>query len=71
MKRVAILGSTGSIGTSALDVLRWLGPDFELVSLSANTRWALLAEQIAEFGPRRAAIASPGLLELRGAVERP
>ena len=62
MKRVAILGSTGSIGTSALDVLRGLGPDFELVSLSANTRWALLAEQIAEFGPRRAAIASPGLL---------
>ena len=63
MKRVAILGSTGSIGTSALDVLRRLGPDFELVSLSANTRWELLAEQIAELHPRRAAIASPELLE--------
>ena len=62
MTRVAILGSTGSIGTSALDVMRGLGPDFEVVGLSANTRWELLAEQIAEFGPRRAAIASREVL---------
>ncbi|MFW6162900.1 MAG: 1-deoxy-D-xylulose-5-phosphate reductoisomerase, partial [Planctomycetota bacterium] len=58
MKRVAILGSTGSIGTSALDVLRGLGPEVELVSLSAHRRWEQLAEQIEEFAPRRAAIAS-------------
>ena len=62
MKRVAILGSTGSIGTSALDVMRGLGDDFALASLSANTRWEMLAEQIAEFRPARAAIASPELL---------
>jgi len=60
MKRVAILGSTGSIGTSALDVLRELGPDFELVGLTANTRWELLARQIGEFRPRRAVLASQG-----------
>jgi 1-deoxy-D-xylulose-5-phosphate reductoisomerase len=70
MKRVAILGSTGSIGRSALDVLRGLGPDYELVGLSANTQWELLAEQIAEFAPRRAVLASaahlPALAERVG-----
>jgi 1-deoxy-D-xylulose-5-phosphate reductoisomerase len=58
MKRVVILGSTGSIGTSSLDVLRQLGPDFELVGLAANRRWERLAEQVAEFRPRRVALAS-------------
>ena len=58
MKRVVILGSTGSIGTSALDVLRQLGPDFELVGLAANRSWERLAEQVAEFRPRRVALAS-------------
>jgi len=58
MKRVAILGSTGSIGRSALDVLRRLGPDFELVGLAANSRWEALAEQVEEFRPKRAALAS-------------
>ena len=64
MKRVAILGSTGSIGTSALDVLRHLGPDFELVSLSANTRHDLLADQIEQFRPHRAVLASESHLPL-------
>ena len=67
MKRVAILGSTGSIGTSALDVMRRLGPDFELVSLSANTRYELLAEQIEQFRPRRAVLASEAHLPLLAA----
>ena len=58
MTRVAILGSTGSIGTSALDVLRQLGAGFELVGLAANTQWDALARQIAEFRPRRAVLAS-------------
>ncbi|HUT33694.1 MAG TPA: 1-deoxy-D-xylulose-5-phosphate reductoisomerase [Planctomycetota bacterium] len=57
--RVAILGSTGSIGMSALAVLRELGPDFELVALAANTHWDALADQVAEFRPRRAALGSP------------
>jgi len=58
MKRVAILGSTGSIGTSALDVLCRLGPDFELIGLAANTRWELLADQVKEFRPKRAVLSS-------------
>lgn len=58
MKRVVILGSTGSIGTSTLDVLHQLGGDFELVGLAGNTQWERLAEQVAEFHPRAAALAS-------------
>ncbi len=58
VRRVAVLGSTGSIGKSALDVLRQLGPEFELVALAANTQWEALAGQVAEFHPRRAALAS-------------
>jgi len=60
-KRIAILGSTGSIGTSALEVLRQLGPDFELVGLAANTQWAALAAQVKEFRPRRAVLSSTEL----------
>jgi len=51
-------------------VVRGLGPDFELVGLTANTQWELLAEQIAEFAPRRAVLASeahlPALAERLG-----
>ena len=68
--RVAILGSTGSIGTSALEVLRQLGSDFQLTGLAANTRWEALANQVAEFRPRRAVLSSrehfPRLVERLG-----
>ncbi|MBM4031968.1 MAG: 1-deoxy-D-xylulose-5-phosphate reductoisomerase [Planctomycetes bacterium] len=67
-KRVAVLGSTGSIGTSALAVLRELGPDFELVGLAANTQWEALAGQLAEFRPKRAILHS--LDALRRLAER-
>ncbi|HPD17250.1 MAG TPA: 1-deoxy-D-xylulose-5-phosphate reductoisomerase [Planctomycetota bacterium] len=63
-KRVAILGSTGSIGTSALAVLRHLGDDFELIGLAANTQWQVLASQIAEFRPKRAVLGSPAQFPL-------
>jgi len=70
MKRVVILGSTGSIGRSALDVIRRLGADFELVGLAANSRWETLAKQVEEFRPKRAALASkagfPRLVERLG-----
>lgn len=50
-KRVVILGSTGSIGESALKVARELGPDkMQVVGLAAGTRYAELAEQAKEFG---------------------
>jgi len=49
--RVCILGSTGSIGRSALDVVRVHPGLFEVVGLAAHSNAALLAEQVREFRP--------------------
>jgi 1-deoxy-D-xylulose-5-phosphate reductoisomerase len=51
-KRIAILGSTGSIGTNALRVIEALGPRYEVVALSAHSNVEMLAEQVERFGPR-------------------
>jgi 1-deoxy-D-xylulose-5-phosphate reductoisomerase len=48
---VAILGSTGSIGTTALRVLERQSERFDVVALTAFTNAALLAEQVRRFGP--------------------
>jgi 1-deoxy-D-xylulose-5-phosphate reductoisomerase len=53
-QRVAILGSTGSIGTSTLDVIRLHPSRFEVVGLSAFQRVDVLAAQCAEFKSRYA-----------------
>jgi 1-deoxy-D-xylulose-5-phosphate reductoisomerase len=50
VRRVLILGSTGSIGTQALDVIRANPTRFEVVGLSAGSNRALLEAQAAEFG---------------------
>lgn len=55
-KRVALLGSTGSIGTSTLDVARHLPERVKIEGLAANSKWELLAEQCREFRPRVAII---------------
>ena len=56
MKRISILGSTGSIGTSALDVIA-LHPDrFEVVGLAEGHDVALLARQIEQFNPRMVSV---------------
>ena len=54
MQRVTILGSTGSIGVSTLDVLSRHRDRFELYALSASSRWEPLAEQCLEHQPRYA-----------------
>ena len=56
MRRVVILGSTGSIGTQALDVIRSHRDEFEVVALSAGSNEDLLSTQALEFGvaPERA-----------------
>ncbi len=59
MKKIAILGSTGSIGTQTLEVARTNG-DLEIVALSANHNIVLLEEQIREFHPRLAAVWDEG-----------
>ncbi len=54
--RVAILGATGSIGTSAIDVCRHLTDRFEIHSLTAVTSWKKLAEQALEIRPKMVAL---------------
>ena len=48
-KRIAILGSTGSVGSQTLDVVRQFPDDFEVVGLSAGVNVGKLAQQIQEF----------------------
>ena len=55
MKKIAILGSTGSIGTQTLEIVR-NQPDLQVVSLAAGTNTALMEQQIREFRPRMAAM---------------
>ena len=57
MKRVAVLGSTGSIGTSCLTVLETLSDRLEAVALTAHRGWESLAEQCRRFQPRWAVLA--------------
>lgn len=51
MKKVAILGSTGSIGTQTLDVVRENPDRFKVTALTCGSNTELLAEQIEEFRP--------------------
>ncbi len=69
-RRLAILGSTGSIGRQALDVVRAHPDRFELVGLSAASNAALLQEQAAEFGPEYVALehGDASMLDLRSDV---
>jgi 1-deoxy-D-xylulose-5-phosphate reductoisomerase len=55
---VSILGSTGSIGVSALRAIRSQGGDFSVYGLSCNRNTALLGEQIEEFHPAVVAVAA-------------
>lgn len=52
MKRIVLLGSTGSIGVSAADVVRSLGEGYQIIGLAANSHDALVLAQAAEFKPR-------------------
>ena len=52
MRRIVILGSTGSIGRQTLDIVRAFPDEFQVVGLAAGNNTALLLEQVAEFGPQ-------------------
>ena len=68
MKKIAILGSTGSIGTQTLEVARNNG-DLEITALAAGSNIKKLGEQIREFHPKTAAVWSEEKAgELRTAV---
>lgn len=51
-RRISILGSTGSIGTQALEVIERLSDKFEIISLTAGGNIDLLNEQISKFHPK-------------------
>jgi len=57
--RVAILGATGSIGRSALEVVARHPDRFKVVALTGNSRLDVLAEQVARFRPGLAVVADP------------
>lgn len=59
MKRVAILGSTGSIGESALDVIRMRPCDFCVVGLAAGSNTHRITEQAREFGVEVVGLCAP------------
>jgi len=61
-KRIALLGSTGSIGKNVIDVVAAMGDDFRLTSLAAHRNTDSLARQIRELRPDRAVIFDESLL---------
>ncbi|MGB9891576.1 1-deoxy-D-xylulose-5-phosphate reductoisomerase [Thermodesulfovibrio yellowstonii] len=56
MKKVVILGSTGSIGKSALEVIRKFPEKFKVLGLAAKSSVNILEEQIKEFNPQYVAV---------------
>ena len=56
MKKIALLGSTGSIGTQTLDVVRHYPENFQVTALAASSNITRLEEQIREFGPKMAVV---------------
>jgi 1-deoxy-D-xylulose-5-phosphate reductoisomerase len=73
MKKLAVLGSTGSIGVNVLDVVRQFPDRYKIVALAAGSNIRRLAEQIAEFKPSLASVCDDacrsGLLALLPASE--
>jgi 1-deoxy-D-xylulose-5-phosphate reductoisomerase len=68
-KRIAILGSTGSIGKNALRVIDSLGPQYEVIALSAHSSVELLAEQARRYKPGFVAITNSDYAgQLRGFI---
>lgn len=55
-KNLVLLGSTGSIGTQSLDVVRDHPERFHVIGLSSRSNWELLARQCEEFHPRSAVL---------------
>lgn len=71
-KKVAVLGSTGSIGRQTLDVISAFKDDFEVIGLAAGNNIQLLAEQIKEFQPRFISVKDAFLAqELKSLLKNP
>jgi 1-deoxy-D-xylulose-5-phosphate reductoisomerase len=64
MKRLAILGSTGSIGINTLEIVRQFPEQFEIVGLTAGLNIQLLKQQILQFRPKVVSVFSKELSEV-------
>jgi len=72
MNNIAILGSTGSVGTQALDIVRNHSDKLNVVALSANTNIEILKKQINEFKPSFVAVSDKKSAdELKNKIEIP
>src|SRR2546426_8159979 len=63
MKRIVILGSTGSIGTNTLDIISKFPEKFQAVGLTAGNNVDKLEEQVRTFSPAVVAMADPAAAE--------
>ena len=71
MKKIAILGSTGSIGVNTLNVVRKLGKGYKIIGISAQKNVDLLIKQIIEFRPAIVALgAEKAAQELKKSLHR-
>lgn len=68
MNQIAVLGSTGSIGTNSLEVIGAQSDRMNLIGLTANSSWELMAAQTQRFAPRWAVICDT---KLRDSISRP
>jgi 1-deoxy-D-xylulose-5-phosphate reductoisomerase len=66
MKRIVILGSTGSIGRQTLDIVRAFPDEFEVIGLAAGNNIELLKEQVEEFSPKHVCCINPPKKAFRG-----
>ena len=71
MRRIVVLGATGSIGRQTLDIVRAFPDEFEVVGLSGGRNTELLKQQFAEFRPPHVWSAAAGPDEFAGASFTP
>ena len=65
MKKIALIGSTGSVGRQVLEVIRG-NAEFEIETLTCHTNTALLEQQIKEFRPRAVCVTGSGFSSVMG-----
>lgn len=63
MRKLAVIGSTGSIGTQTLDVVSKYPEQFQIEGLAAGSNVSLFLEQVKQFRPKKASVGSRGLAE--------
>ena len=63
MKKIAIFGSTGSIGLQTLQVIEQLGEEFEVVALAARSSYEVVAEQVVKYKVKHASMTNEDAAE--------